>query len=110
MADTTITGERPATVEVTTSESTLTLDPNRTYTLLHLGVDTSNAAATGEVYGDVGGDRAATLAADADKMVLQSEKAIVIGPGLSSYNLITASDSPVVQVIPGDDITARLYA
>lgn len=106
MADATITSVQPALVEVTSSNSILTLDPSRVYTLFHTGKDSAGSDATGDIFGDVSGDRVASYAADTDKVVIQSGKSIAIGPGFASYNVITASDSPMLQVIPGERISA----
>lgn len=101
MASVTIDGAKPALVQITSTESVLTLQVDREYTLFHTGLDVSGNSTTNTVYGDYAGDRVADEAADTDKLVLLSGKAVTIGPGLDVYKLKTASGSPVIQVIPG---------
>ncbi len=93
--------EKPAIVACGTSTSILTLNPQREYTIQHLGKDVSAVASTGDIYGAIAADPTATYAADTNKAVLQDGKSIIVGPGVGDYRLKTASGSPCVMVVPG---------
>lgn len=91
----------PAIVAAANTAAELTLNPGREYTLQHMAVDVSESADTNAIFLAVNATPTASYAADTNKAVLQSGKALVIGPHVESLKYITASGAPVFMVIPG---------
>ena len=81
MANPDAINDLPATVKVTASGVSLTLDQDREYTLGHDGVDASGVEASSTVY--VGRDAMPTADSSegSDKAALIAGRAIVIGTG-----------------------------
>lgn len=91
----------PAVLAASTSASSVALNPDREYTIQHLGVDVAGSEDTNSVFLGTDATTEATHAADSNKAVLQSEKALVVGPRVSTLHFLTASGAPAFQVIPG---------
>jgi len=96
---------KPVLVVTAETEVAVTLDPDKTYTLLHLGVDGTGAgsADTSLVYLSFNTTAAvATTAGSSNKGALPSLEQITIGPGLTEVSTITAAaaNTPAIMIIP----------
>lgn len=98
----------PALVATSDSNSVITLDPSRAYTLLHTGLDVDGDADSNIVYIGTGGEPTATMAAATRKdALIYNLGPAVLGPGLGAINLKTASGAPVVKVYPSEAYIGR---
>lgn len=96
----------PANMEATTAQQDLTLDPRRTYTLVHIGKDVNLAALSANIVFSFSEDGTAatvtaTGAASDNKLVLTNGMSVEIGPGIKTLSFKTPSGSPLFGVLPG---------
>ncbi len=96
---------KPCVVVTDNSEVAVTLDPDKTYTLLHSGLDGTSAGSsdTSMVYLSFNETVAtAVTAGSANKGLLPSLTEITIGPGLKEVSFLTAgaSNEPAVTIVP----------
>ena len=100
MAVTTIDAEF-ATVAATSTETTLTLEPDREYTIVHTGLQTDASTADSAIiylYVVTAGITT-DLSEEIDKYPLMVDEAVVVGPAISTLFYKTASGSPVFTVL-----------
>jgi hypothetical protein len=100
-ADTTI-DQYPALVEVTTAQVTLSVNPDRAYTIVHTGKDTNGATAEDVVIVSLDTNVTATWAEGTNKLPLQSGKTVAVGPGINNIALKqpAGSSATTVTVVP----------
>lgn len=98
---TAVTNEQPAIKASSTGGVSFTTDPYRQYTLIHTGVDSAGAAATGLVCIGIGAaPAAADWTEDNNKLPLPSGAAIVVGPYTGTIHLKSASGAPMISILP----------
>lgn len=95
---------QPTLVAATTDSSSLTLDPDWSYELIHTGLDVSKAAELDEIFLANNATAVATFAASTNKAVLQyianqGGVPVQVGPGTTILQYISASLA-TFQVIP----------
>lgn len=99
---------RPVLIECSGAAVTVTLDPQRKYTLRHTGLNKNLGAQADLVSLAFSGTTTATAVvvtgAGTGIGLLVSATEQTVGPGLSSLSLITAANSPLVIVIPGERV------
>jgi len=97
--------EQPALKASSTSGTSFTTDPYRTYTLVHTGKDAAGADATALVVIGVGANPAAAdYTEDNNKFPLPSGASIVVGPYASPIYLRSASGAPMVGILPSGKV------
>ena len=89
----------PAIVEVTTTASSVTLDPNKQYLIVHNGVSTAGAANTDVIWLATGTSTAA-LTAGSGQAILTTGKSLVLGPGISTLGFDVGANAPTMTVVP----------
>lgn len=96
----------PTRVAAGTSVVTVLLNPDRYYDVIHRGVTTAGAAATGDVFFAVNGGvpTAAFTAARGVGTIHFGDAPIPIGPRVRSIKMITAADAPVVEFFPSGTV------
>jgi hypothetical protein len=94
----------PAVLVCTAGDSTVTLRPNRTYTVAHDGEQTDGTTDTATIYlaYDATADR--DESEGANKAKLPSGRELVIGPGITVLHFGTESGTPTFTIIPGIDL------
>lgn len=107
-----VTEYQHAVVATSTSDSVVTVNPNRIYLVQHNGVDASGDPDTNEVVGSVtratGGTPATsgTFSAVTNKhMILSGGPVVPIGPGVTAFALKAVSGTPTVSIYA----SMRLY-
>lgn len=100
MANATSIAGVPALLAASTANQSIALDPEREYTVQHLAFDVSGVAAETAIFLGIDATAVASYAASATKAVLQSAKALIVGPNVLALNFITASGTPTFQLIP----------
>lgn len=101
MANVTSVTDQPALVETSATEQPLALDPDREYTLTHLGLDVAGNNDTALVFAATERLVAADLMPREDKLVLRGLASVSIGPGVGQLALRSPGGVPLVQIIPG---------
>jgi len=89
----------PAILEATTSPSTVTLDGNKQYQLIHNGIGEDGVAHTGYIMLGFNG-ATAEVTSGVDKAILSSGIIMTIGPGITTLKLDASADDPTVSVVP----------
>lgn len=95
---------KSAFVEVTTTRSVITLNPDRAYTFYHTGLDASAVAQTVPIYLTEGAAFTETPAQAADRWIVLNNGSVVVGPGVTTINASiggSGSEDPVMGVIAG---------
>jgi hypothetical protein len=102
---TTIDGGLHLIAAAATAKS-ITLNPDREYTIAHNGVDVSANAVTNTIFlGIDAAPAAATYAADENKFALLDGRAVVIGPGVKTlYFIGYDSGIPTFSIAAGPEI------
>lgn len=101
MANPSALTDKPAVIVATTGASSITLDTTRSYTVEHTGLDNAGSASTDLIFGSY----VAAVDNDAsegdDKIILQPDRAIVIGPNVAEFKFQAAAGTPTMQFVPG---------
>jgi len=89
-----------AIIEADTTQDSVTLHKDRTYTIVHTGLNASGGADANTIW-FAQGDVTASWAVGTDKLPVQDGQSVVVGPALATLNFKTAAGSPVFSIIPG---------
>lgn len=92
-----------------TSEQSITLDPQREYSLGHNGVDSAGSADTNTIFLSLGSAVVASYAAGEDKFPLLSGSSVIVGPGVSVIRFKTASGAPTFRIAAGARLSQRIF-
>lgn len=97
-APTTMIGLKAATINTSTDEATLTLDPQCQYLIKHLAIDVGGNPQTERIDFGVEGTSAG-LAANPNVFSLDSADILEIGPGIGTLKFKAAANDPAFSII-----------
>ena len=100
MANPTQIDDKPVVLEVTTVESSIVLDPDRDYTCVHSGEDTSGNPVTNTAYLSSSAGVDADASEGDDKAKLLDGGSITVGPGWKALYFATEAGAPTMTVVP----------
>jgi hypothetical protein len=93
-----------AVLVCTAGDSTITLNPQRTYTLAHDGETNAGVTDTATIYLANDATVVRTEAEGANKAKLLFGRELVVGPGITTLHFGTEAGTPTFTVIPGIDL------
>lgn len=91
---------KPCVLKATTSQQSISMNPDLEYLLQHTGKDASNNASTVEIYLAFDGTVDADASEGADKAILMNQQPMPIGPGLDILKYRSSAEA-CFNVIPG---------
>jgi hypothetical protein len=100
MANPSAIDSSPAVIEATSSADSVTLQAGRSYSIAHNGVDTSGGFDDATIFLATSAAPTADYAAETDKVPLQAQRTVVLGPGVGTLYFRTASGSPTFTITP----------
>lgn len=90
----------PLVLNATTSEASITLDPDKTYTVAHNAKTNGGVDATETIYCSDEASITATAAEGANKLILYYTRSAIIGPGVNTLYFVTAANSATFTLAP----------
>ena len=95
-----VSDNNPATIVTGEAAVSLTLEPNKVYTLYNSGID-SSAAAKVEVIMCAVDDGNPATSEGAKKFLLTTAAPVEVGPGVTTLLITASANAPLVSVVPG---------